>query len=329
MLVRMPLPAVTWMGLLVASTVAVEVRTPDWLVTPIQTPATAVTSSDGKELVLSNGLIHRTFPSASQRSDGRLQQSHDRRVHLARRQTRSLRRDRWPSSSMSEDSSARSNTRTSGPNGSIRSPQTPMRSPSSTTRWANPRPASHGIASGTQRQPAMAAQRRFPETAFPSAGESPPRRHRDGLLRDVPGNSLAREVAGDPQRRFRGGPTQPFRQRDPWRLSNTNPSWSSPRDGSIRTSTSKAITPSEGIRRIPPMKPRTGCPIRNMRRRSTISARRRSYSKADRLWDPTSGSSRGRPSSRSVRSNSSTTARTASAGPGPAADVPDARSLGH
>ncbi|HQG48395.1 MAG TPA: hypothetical protein PK373_04835, partial [Sedimentisphaerales bacterium] len=61
MLVRMPLPAVTWMGLLVASTVAVEVRTPDWLVTPIQTPATAVTSSDGKELVLSNGLIRRTF----------------------------------------------------------------------------------------------------------------------------------------------------------------------------------------------------------------------------------------------------------------------------
>ncbi len=61
MLVRMPLLAVTWMGLLVASAVAVEVRTPDWLVTPIQTPATAVASSDGKELVLSNGLIRRTF----------------------------------------------------------------------------------------------------------------------------------------------------------------------------------------------------------------------------------------------------------------------------
>jgi len=34
---------------------------PDWLVTPVKTSATIAKSEDGRELVLSNGLIRRTF----------------------------------------------------------------------------------------------------------------------------------------------------------------------------------------------------------------------------------------------------------------------------
>jgi hypothetical protein len=57
----MPLTIVTWMGLLLAGIASADSKTPDWLVTPVKTPAAAVPSSDGKELVLSNGLIRRTL----------------------------------------------------------------------------------------------------------------------------------------------------------------------------------------------------------------------------------------------------------------------------
>jgi hypothetical protein len=61
MVVRMPLAIVTWTGLLVAGIASADSKTPDWLVTAVKTPATAVQSNDGKELVLSNGLIRRAF----------------------------------------------------------------------------------------------------------------------------------------------------------------------------------------------------------------------------------------------------------------------------
>lgn len=61
MVVRMPLVVVIWMGLFMTNAMFAEVATPDWLVTPVKTPTTAVTSDEGKELVLSNGLIRRTF----------------------------------------------------------------------------------------------------------------------------------------------------------------------------------------------------------------------------------------------------------------------------
>lgn len=38
-----------------------EPRVPDWLVTPVTTPATAEKGKDGREIVLANGLIRRTF----------------------------------------------------------------------------------------------------------------------------------------------------------------------------------------------------------------------------------------------------------------------------
>jgi len=51
----------TLVASLLSNAMAAESKTPDWLVTPIKTPATAVTSDDGKEVVLSNGLIRRTI----------------------------------------------------------------------------------------------------------------------------------------------------------------------------------------------------------------------------------------------------------------------------
>jgi hypothetical protein len=51
----------TLVASLLSNAMAAESKTPDWLVTPIKTLATAVTSDDGKEVVLSNGLIRRTI----------------------------------------------------------------------------------------------------------------------------------------------------------------------------------------------------------------------------------------------------------------------------
>jgi len=61
MAVRTPLAVATWMGLVLASVVNGEPGTPDWLVTSVKTPATAVGGAEGKELTLSNGLIRRTL----------------------------------------------------------------------------------------------------------------------------------------------------------------------------------------------------------------------------------------------------------------------------
>ena len=47
--------------LFVANAPPAKSAPPDWLVTPVRTPATAAATEDGKELVLSNGLIRRTF----------------------------------------------------------------------------------------------------------------------------------------------------------------------------------------------------------------------------------------------------------------------------
>ncbi len=59
--VKMPLAVVTWIGVMATGAIAAGSKTPDWLVTHVTTPTTAVMSEDGKDLVLSNGLIRRTF----------------------------------------------------------------------------------------------------------------------------------------------------------------------------------------------------------------------------------------------------------------------------
>lgn len=59
--VKMPLAVVTWIGVMATGAIAAGAKTPDWLVTNVTTPTTAVVSEDGKDLVLSNGLIRRTF----------------------------------------------------------------------------------------------------------------------------------------------------------------------------------------------------------------------------------------------------------------------------
>jgi len=58
---KMLFVVLTWIGVFVIGTSAADLQTIDWLVTPVKTPVTAVTSSDGRDLVLSNGLIRRTF----------------------------------------------------------------------------------------------------------------------------------------------------------------------------------------------------------------------------------------------------------------------------
>ena len=47
--------------LLMKPVVSAESSRPDWLVTPVTTPATVATAREDKEIVLSNGLIRRTF----------------------------------------------------------------------------------------------------------------------------------------------------------------------------------------------------------------------------------------------------------------------------
>ncbi len=52
---------VTLIGLFVLDAGAIASRTPDWLVTRVETPVRVATSNEGKDLILSNGLISRTF----------------------------------------------------------------------------------------------------------------------------------------------------------------------------------------------------------------------------------------------------------------------------
>lgn len=59
--VKTSLAVVTWIGVMATDAIAAGSKTPDWLVTHVTTPTTAVVSEDGKDLVLSNGLIRRTF----------------------------------------------------------------------------------------------------------------------------------------------------------------------------------------------------------------------------------------------------------------------------
>lgn len=61
MALRMSLVVVAWMGMLTTGSASADSKTLDWLVMPVKTPATVVATPDGKELVLSNGLIRRTF----------------------------------------------------------------------------------------------------------------------------------------------------------------------------------------------------------------------------------------------------------------------------
>lgn len=56
MTVYVSIVILAWLGCLSART-----QEQDWLVTPVQTPATVQESADGKEITLSNGLIRRTF----------------------------------------------------------------------------------------------------------------------------------------------------------------------------------------------------------------------------------------------------------------------------
>lgn len=58
---KMTPQVVTWIVLFVTGAVAAGSKTPDWLVTRVTTPVTAVADNKGEDLVLSNGLIRRTF----------------------------------------------------------------------------------------------------------------------------------------------------------------------------------------------------------------------------------------------------------------------------
>ncbi len=58
---KMPSMLVTLIGLFVTDAAFAEPKPPDWLITRGTTPVTAVTTNGGKDLVLSNGLISRTF----------------------------------------------------------------------------------------------------------------------------------------------------------------------------------------------------------------------------------------------------------------------------
>ena len=92
------------------------------------------------------------------------------------------------------------------------------------------------------------------------------------LLRDVPGNPAAGQMAGDSQwrRASRSGSTRsPARF---WRPSSTNRSSTSRITGSRRTSTSRATMPSTAMTRGRPTRRRTGWRTRNTRRRSTTCA---------------------------------------------------------
>jgi len=61
MTMRTPTTVVTLIGLFLAGPAPADSKTPDWLVTDVRTPVTAAVSNGGKDLVLGNGLIRRTF----------------------------------------------------------------------------------------------------------------------------------------------------------------------------------------------------------------------------------------------------------------------------
>ncbi|GEM_PF-5831639 len=51
----------TLIVLLMESVLPAEPSRPDWLVTPVTVPATVKATGEGNQIVLSNGLIRRTF----------------------------------------------------------------------------------------------------------------------------------------------------------------------------------------------------------------------------------------------------------------------------